>query len=69
MKRKAFMCEACGECYPTNHSDEEAEKEYQKTFGVDAPKDRGLVCDQCYEIFMKLVNEGVIEVKEDIKLN
>lgn len=50
-----FICAICDEKCESTRPDEEAQKEFEETFGEDAV-DPGLVCDECYKTFMKSIS-------------
>ncbi len=52
---KMFTCDMCDGTFEQGWSDEEAEAEYAGEFNelsAQQKEDRGVVCDDCYKLFM-----------------
>ena len=44
-----YKCAACGGVFEKGWTDEEAQEEYEKMFGGNAPECKATVCDDCYK--------------------
>jgi hypothetical protein len=53
MKGKEFTCSLCGDNCISTWSDEDAIKEYEKTFGEYKPEEAAVLCDDCHKTFME----------------
>jgi hypothetical protein len=54
----AYQCEQCGGIYRAQQ-DDSADKEAKERFGVDNAMDNpdmAIVCDECYQALMRLMN-------------
>jgi DNA-directed RNA polymerase subunit RPC12/RpoP len=49
---RGYRCDRCGGEF-FGRSEAEAEAEYQTVFGDDATAERGVICDDCWKMFLK----------------
>ena len=54
MESNEYKCDRCGEVFSKTWSDEDAEVEAVEIFGEEALKDRAVVCDDCYNVVMRV---------------
>jgi rubredoxin len=56
MKNKTYQCEACHGIFEVEWTDAEAQEEMRTNFG-DIPEEKcAVICDDCYQLFMKCFN-------------
>lgn len=52
MSERTFNCYMCSHTFQSSWSDEEAEVEYEKTFGKHIGEKRAILCEICNDIFL-----------------
>lgn len=52
-KGESFTCDLCGDTCVSNWSEEEAQAEYEQNFGAYVSEEKGVLCDDCYQLFMR----------------
>lgn len=50
---ETFTCTNCGGTFPKKWTDAEAEAEFKKNFHQWAKDKQAVICDSCYEEFMR----------------
>lgn len=48
-----YTCEACGETFVSDRTDEDAEAEFQHLFGNIPKEERAIICEDCFIKYMK----------------
>lgn len=54
-----FVCAGCREVCQSDSSDEEALADMRKQFGEVPPAQREVLCDDCYQEFMKFMKRRI----------
>ena len=49
----SYTCEACKETFEKGWTDEEAQAEAEELWSKEALKDKAIICDDCYNEFLK----------------
>lgn len=52
-EKEEYTCDACGETFEKDWTDEEAQEEFECNFPTHTIRDQAIVCDDCYNTLMK----------------
>ena len=56
-KKNLFQCEACGGTFEKGCTNQQALEEMKKNFGDLPEENQAVICDVCYQKFMKWYNQ------------
>ncbi len=65
MESNEYKCDNCGGVFTKAWADEDAKEEYAAIFGRYVSEDDGIVCEDCYNRIMSVVNGATPDILPD----